>query len=170
MERSWLAGARWSECNFGSFCCVIPSLGLLLQRPALLWCPLAARRRSAASSLIHLGTSSDVGPGRRRRLGGRGARGRIFAARARGCARSGASRPSGRSTRRRGPQRPREGLLSCLMAAAPAPPPGLLIFWEPCSPIKEQKHSITQTQQQNTTKTQHNTANLAACETPEGVS
>ena len=23
MERSWLAGARWSECNLGSFCCVM---------------------------------------------------------------------------------------------------------------------------------------------------
>ena len=33
---------------------------------------------------------------------GRGARERIFAARARGCARLGASRSSGRSTRRRG--------------------------------------------------------------------
>ena len=123
MERSWLAGARWSECDLGPFCSVIPSFGSLLQRPALIWGPLAARRRrSAAFSVIYVGASSHVGPGRRRRPVGRGARGRIFAARARGCARLGASRPSGRSTRRRGPRRPREGLLSW-----PRRPPPLLV-------------------------------------------
>ena len=89
MERSWLAGARCSECDLGSFCFVIPSFGPLLPRPALLWGPLAARRRSAASSLIDVGASSHVGPG------GGGARvpqrprERILQARERGCARLG---------------------------------------------------------------------------------
>ena len=104
MERSWLAGARWSECNLGSFCCVIPSFGLLLQRPALIWGPLAARRRrrSAASSVIYVGASSHVGPGggrapgrpRRPRVDLRGPREGVRALRR--------SRLSGRSPPRRG--------------------------------------------------------------------
>ena len=123
MERSWLAGARWSECNLESFCCVIPSFGLLLPRPALIRGHFAARRRSAASSVIYVGASSHVGPGG----GGGGARGprrpreRIFLARARGCARLGdgaqAEDPPGD-----GAAAPAGG--PPLMAAAPASPPG----------------------------------------------
>ena len=122
MERSWLAGARWSECDLGSFCCVIPSFGPLLQRPALLWGHIAARRRSAALSVIYVGASSHVGPGggrapgrpRRPRVDLRGPREgvralRRFAPKRKIHPATGAAAPAG------GPP---------LMAAAPASPPG----------------------------------------------
>ena len=113
MERSWLAGARWSECNLESFCCVIPSFGLLLPRPALIWGHLAARRRrrrrrrSAASSVIYVGASSHVGPGGGRAPAGRGARGRGSSWPARG----GAQKWSKSAPHRAGPRGPRESLL-----------------------------------------------------------
>ena len=141
MERSWLAGARWSECDLGSFCCVIPSIGTLLQRPALIWDPLAARRRSAASSVIYVGASSHVGSGGGR-APGRPRRPRVDL---RG------PREGVRALRRLAPKRkihpatgaaaPGEG--PPLMAAAPASPPGLT-FLVALLPKMHQKLSTTQ--------------------------
>ena len=149
MERSWLAGARWSECNLESFCCVIPLFGLLLPRPALIWGHLAARRRSAASSVIYVGASSHVGPG-----GGGGARGprrpreRIFLARARG-ARAWAIAPKRTHHPATGPRHPREGLLSW-----PRRPPPLLVR-QGASRLARLRRSTEEVK--NVAKTQQNT-------------